>query len=104
MSHSQVNEKPRSLTQLHTDVVPTAIIFPCSKCSVTFMNTTRAGTLISGPGELEMSLNRFSQWRIENMEVRNTGNQTRELREIRNRPVWIWVPQKVDTGSRTDFK
>ena len=38
------------------------------------------------------------------MDVRDAGNQKRELGEIRNMPDLVWVPPKVDTELRTDFK
>ena len=38
------------------------------------------------------------------MDVRNVGNEKRELRKIRNTPDLMWVTPKVDTESSTDFK
>lgn len=30
------------------------------------------------------------------MDIRHAGNQKRELSDIRNKPVIVWVPPKVD--------
>lgn len=38
------------------------------------------------------------------MDVRNVGNQKRELIKIRNTPDLMWVTPKADKESRTDFK